>query len=71
MKHPDLNKLFLLVCDASRKGIGSVLLQEENGEEKPVANINKNFSKHKIKYAITEFKGLAIVWSLQKLERLL
>ena len=41
LKLPDISQKFFLQTDASGTGIGSVLLQEEDGVKKPVAFVSR------------------------------
>ena len=64
--YPDFTKLFILHTDASGKGLGAVLEQEQgDGKNHPVAFASRTLSKHEERYGITELETLAVVWSLR------
>ena len=50
---PNCTKPFLLDTDASQKGIGDVLLQEIDGQEKIIAIVSRSLSKAERKYSET------------------
>ncbi|ORD98372.1 TF28 [Hepatospora eriocheir] len=60
MRHP-----FILTTDASDIGIGSVLSQKINGEEKMIAYFSKIHSAAQKNYSTTEQELLAVVKSVE------
>ena len=66
LKLPDPKKPYRLYTDASKVALGSVLVQEEGGVERPVAYYSKKFSKTQRKWATNEKEAFAIIASLQK-----
>ena len=66
LAYPDFSKPFILHTDASGKGLGAVLEQEQgDGKNHPVAFASRTLSKHEERYGITELETLAVVWSLR------
>ena len=45
LKHPDFNQRFILTMDASGKGLGALLSQEEIGKGLPVAFATRNLNQ--------------------------
>ena len=58
---PDYSKPFLLQTDASDRGIGAVLSQDHDQEEKPVAFFSRKLLDRERRYDTTEKEGLAVV----------
>ncbi|KZS06388.1 Uncharacterized protein APZ42_030171 [Daphnia magna] len=56
-----------LRTDASREGIGAVLLQIKDGKEETVAFISRRLNPAESNYDSNELECLAVVWALQKL----
>jgi len=56
---PDFSKQFILLCDASAYGIGSVLAQELKGLELPIAYMSEKLSKCQRNYTVSELECLA------------
>lgn len=63
---PDFSKRFFIAADASNRGVGGVLFQEEDGLEHPIAFCSKSLNKCQRNYTTTEKELLAIVYSVDK-----
>lgn len=61
---PDFSKPFMLHCDASSVGLGSVLTQFIDGEEHPIAFHSRLFSHAERNYSTTERELLAVLDSI-------
>ena len=55
-----------IMSDASNYGLGAVLLQEEEGQWRPIGFISKKLKGAEINYTTTEKECLAVVFALQK-----
>ncbi|GFO19478.1 Zinc finger protein [Plakobranchus ocellatus] len=62
---PDVNKRFVLRTDASDRGLGAALMQENEGTLFPVAYASKKLTDRERKYSVTEREALAIVWGVK------
>ena len=66
---PDYGKPFLVQTDASHRGVGAVLSQQdEKGIERPVAFYSRKLLPRELNYSATEKECLAIVNSLKHFE---
>lgn len=65
---PNFEKEFLLYTDASTKGIGAILMQKENGEEKIIEYASRSLTKEEKNYAIAEKEALAIRWAVEHVQ---
>ncbi|GFO18460.1 Zinc finger protein [Plakobranchus ocellatus] len=63
---PDVNKKFVLRMDASDRGLGAALMQENEGTLFPVAYAKNKLTDRERKYLVTERGALAIVWGVKK-----
>ncbi|GFN84804.1 Zinc finger protein, partial [Plakobranchus ocellatus] len=63
---PDVNKRFILRTDASDRGLGAAVMQENEGTLFPVAYASKKLTDRERKYSVTEREALAIVWGVKK-----
>ena len=62
---------FILDCDASDFGIGTVLSQVQDGVERPVSYASQPFNKHKRNYNVTRKELLAVVTYVRKFKQYL
>ena len=53
---------FILETDASTKGLGAVLAQQDDGKVHPIAFASRSLTCAEQNYAITELETLGIVW---------
>lgn len=65
MACPDFSKPFILQCDASSVGLGSVLAQKVDGVEQPIAFYSRLFTKCERNYSTTERELLAVLESVK------
>lgn len=65
MACPDFTKPFVLHCDASSVGLGSVLSQVSDDVEHPIAYFSKLFSKAERNYSTTERELLSVLESIK------
>src|SRR6266498_378001 len=69
---PNFDKLFVLCTDASLKGLGAVLEQEdENKNLRPVAYASKSLTLIEKNYHTTDLKCLANIWSVKHFHKYL
>lgn len=60
----DFTLTFTLQTDASDRGLGAVLSQEMEGEERPELYINLKLSRRETVYSTIEKECLAIRWAV-------
>ncbi|KAF9744818.1 Retrovirus-related Pol polyprotein from transposon 17.6, partial [Nosema granulosis] len=65
LMQPDFKKRFTLTTDASNRGLGVVLSQEDNGIERPVAFASRGLRPAERNYSITEKEMLAALWGME------
>ena len=64
---PNFDKPFIVRSDASKSGIGGVLLQlDDDNIEKPLYYESRTLSNSEINYSITELEGLAAFYCVMK-----
>ena len=68
MVSPNFDKPFILMVDASDVGVGSVLLQEIDGCNLPIAYFSRKLNDCQKKYSTIEKETLALILSLQHFE---
>ena len=71
LKHPDLTKPFVVVCDASDFAVGAVLLQNYSKIHHPVEFFSRLLDKCQKNWHISEKEVASIVWSCEKWEKYL
>ncbi len=65
LAYPNLDKSYTLETDASSKGLGAILSQEQHdGKLHPVAYASRALSNPEKNYGITDLETLAVVWSI-------
>uniref|UniRef100_A0A5S6QMM6 RNA-directed DNA polymerase n=1 Tax=Trichuris muris TaxID=70415 RepID=A0A5S6QMM6_TRIMR len=71
LAHFDGSKPLLLACDASDYGLGAVLSQVEEGQEKVVAYASRTMSKTERNYAQIDKEALALMYGVKKFHQYL
>lgn len=68
---PSFDKPFVIRTDASRSGVGGVLLQkdEEKEVEYPIYYVSRSLSKSEKNYGITDLEGCAIHYCVKKFKQ--
>ena len=67
LTHFDSDREVVVVCDASRYGIGAVLAHKmDDGSEKPIAYASRTLNKAETRYAQLDKEGLAIIFAVKK-----
>lgn len=64
---PDFDKPFTLQTDASGVGLGAVLLQEVEGENRPVVFLSRKLLDRERRYSTVEKECLAMKWAIDTL----
>ena len=66
VRHPDWNKEFYVVCDASCSGIGGMLAQmDENGRLQPVEFCSKTFNTTQQNWHASEQEIYAVIYLVE------
>jgi transposase InsO family protein len=66
LQYPDFNKEFIVTCDASSNGIGSVLSQGIIGKDLPIAYASRVLTTPEQNYSTIERELTAIVWACKQ-----
>ena len=66
LTHFKRNNPVIILCDASKKGLGAVLQQQQNNQNwKPVSFASRFLTDFEAKYSINELELLAVVWAVE------
>ena len=68
---PTNDGIFVLDLDASDFGLGAVLSETHNGEERVIAFASRTLSKPELKYEVTRKELLAVVFGLKQFRQYL
>ncbi|CAB4441358.1 unnamed protein product [Rhizophagus irregularis] len=72
LDHPNFEKEFILITDASEEGLGAVLSQKnEENKEFVIAYASRSLVGAEKNYAITELEYLAIFWGIKYFHKFL
>ncbi|CAC5415003.1 unnamed protein product [Mytilus coruscus] len=71
LKLSNFSPVFILQTDATDKGMGAILLQDEGNIRLPVSYANRKLKASERNYSTIEKECLAIVWTISKFQRYL
>ena len=64
LRFPDWSKQFIIYTDASGKGLGAVLAQQDGNDDWAVAFASRTLQDPETRYAATELEALRIIWAI-------
>jgi transposase InsO family protein len=67
LAHPNVNKPFMLYCDASCRAIGAILVQkDEEGVERVISYLSHKLSGPQLRWSTIEREAFAVIYALKK-----
>jgi hypothetical protein len=63
---PDLNSPFIITTDASIKGLGAILSQEQQSIRHPIWFASRCLKPAETRYSATDLELLAVIWAIEK-----
>ena len=63
---PDPNKTYILTTDASTYGLGAILSQKTDGQEKVIAYLSRKLSTAELNYGATDLEMLAVCYAIEQ-----
>ena len=66
LAYPFASGKYTLDTDASKRGIGAVLSQEQNGNERVIAYFSRSLTRSERNYCVTRKELLAVVKAIEK-----
>ncbi|CAL9691326.1 unnamed protein product [Knipowitschia caucasica] len=67
LQSPDFSQPFILQTDASQTGLGAVLIQEMEGERRPVVFLSRKLLDRETRYSTVEKECLGVKWAVESL----
>jgi hypothetical protein len=64
---PDFNPPFKLHTDVSNVGLGGIMTQEFDGDERVICYVSKALSNAELEYSATEKECLAVIFAVEQL----
>lgn len=64
---PNFDQPFIVQCDASDFGLGAVLTQVQDNEERVICYLSRSLTKNERKFTTTEKECLAVLFAIEKL----
>ena len=67
LQRPDYDRPFIVYCDASYRGVGCILVQEDDhSETRVIATASRSLNNNELRMFATEIEVCAIYFALQK-----